>query len=58
MVRRNRFFTDMWEPGSTFKPVVMALALEHDIVQLDATVGGKKHSVSEMLILKTAPAGS
>jgi cell division protein FtsI (penicillin-binding protein 3) len=32
--RRNRFFTDMWEPGSTFKPIVMGLALSHEAVSL------------------------
>ncbi len=41
--RRNRFFTDVFEPGSIFKPLVMAAALDAGVVrpgqQIDCNPG-------------------
>ena len=36
--RRNRAVTDSYEPGSTFKVVVAAAALEHDLVHPDEVI--------------------
>jgi len=37
-LRRNRCVTDMFEPGSTFKPIVWAAALEAGVVRIDEVI--------------------
>jgi cell division protein FtsI/penicillin-binding protein 2 len=36
--RRNRFFTDAYEPGSVFKPVVLAGAMDRGLVRADERI--------------------
>ncbi len=36
--RRNRVFTDMFEPGSTLKPLVIAAALDAGVIKTDAKI--------------------
>src|SRR5699024_7428930 len=41
---RNRALTDVFEPGSSIKPFIAALAMEHGLVERDteiATAGGR-----------------
>lgn len=40
--RKNRVLTDMFEPGSTVKPLVVAAALDAGAVHADATFFGEK----------------
>jgi cell division protein FtsI (penicillin-binding protein 3) len=37
-LRRNRAVTDMYEPGSTFKPFTFAALFEEDLVSLEETI--------------------